>query len=86
MIKVILKMDLGVGEMGNILWLTPSPCDKNSGERSSTHGPSSYLVHPDFTASIIIVISICLKMVKTNPLSYVVFSAPRCRISLCGDS
>ena len=25
-----------------ILWLTSSPCDKDSGERSSAHAPSCY--------------------------------------------
>ena len=37
-------MNLGVGEMGFIffLWLTSFPCDKNSGERSRDHWPSSF--------------------------------------------
>ena len=38
------KMDIGVGDMGFILWLTSSPCDKDLGERHRTQCPSCYAV------------------------------------------
>ena len=41
MIRVIHKMDLGVGEKGFIFCdKTSSPCDKDSGELSRAHRPS----------------------------------------------